>query len=221
MRWTYSVEQKMKVAGLLAVIFASIFAVNRLENSRINEMGESMNSVYKDRLVAKNYLFKLSGLLYQKKSMLHKVEASQRSTMLSDLTDGQNRAIKELIHAYGETKLTPEEQTLFEQLEVQIEAINQQESALAALEKSNRAIQAAQLNKTYDAVNVTLNDLSNLQLHIGKSANERAQQILAGSNLLTLFELAVLVVVGLIIHALIFASRSTMTKMKIKPHQLN
>lgn len=217
MKWTYSIQQKTTAAVLLAAIFVAIFIVNRIENNKVNELGTSMNSVYEDRLMVENYIFRLSGLLYEKKILLDQCSGMENNADNSGYLAIQNNAIGRLVSDYECTELTELEAQLFTQLKTQIDAIQSQERLFLEAGAHSTSLESTGLNASFQSANHLLNDLSNVQLSVGKSVNERSQQLVAGTNLLTHFELAMLVIIGLLIHALIFSSRSVAKKVCKNP----
>lgn|SRR5690554_422080 len=212
MKWTYSIQQKTTAAVLLAAIFAVIFIVNRLENNKINELGKSMNSVYEDRLMVENYIFRLSGLLYEKKILLDQCVGIEQGEEYFRYLRDQNTAIALLVEDYDRTQLTEQEATLFNDFKNQLLVIQNQESRFLNSDDGNNEVLASSLNASFQNANVLLMGLSNVQINVGKSVNERSKELVAGSTILTRFELGVLVIIGILIHALVFTSRSVMKK---------
>jgi len=212
MKWTYSIQQKTTAAVLLAAIFAVIFIVNRLENNKINELGKSMNSVYEDRLMVENYIFRLSGLLYEKKILLDQCVGIEQGEEYFRYLRDQNTAIALLVEDYDRTQLTEQEATLFNDFKNQLLVIQNQESRFLNSDDGNNEVLASSLNASFQNANVLLMGLSNVQINVGKSVNERSKELVAGSTILTRFELGMLVIIGILIHALIFTSRSVMKK---------
>ena len=212
MKWTYSIQQKTTAAVLLAAIFAVIFIVNRIENNKINELGKSMNSVYEDRLMVENYIFRLSGLLYEKKILLDQCVGMEQGEEYFRYLRDQNTAIALLVEDYDRTQLTEQEATLFNDFKNQLLVIQNQESRFLNSDDGSNEVLASSLNASFQNANVLLMGLSNVQINVGKSVNERSKELVAGSTILTRFELGMLVIIGILIHALIFTSRSVIKK---------
>ena len=197
MKWTYSIQQKTTAAVLLAAIFAVIFIVNRLENNKINELGESMNSVYEDRLMVENYIFRLSGLLYEKKILLDQCVGMEQGEEYFRYLRDQNTAIALLVEDYDRTQLTEQEATLFNDFKNQLLVIQNQESRFLNSDDGSNEVLASSLNASFQNANVLLMGLSNVQINVGKSVNERSKELVAGSTILTRFELGMLVIIGI------------------------
>ncbi|MNE73447.1 hypothetical protein D3C80_1694580 [compost metagenome] len=66
-----------------------------------------------------------------------------------------------------------------------------------------------------------LNQLSAIQIAEGKKLMDGSKKIISESTLLTKLELAILIIIGLIIQVLIFASGSLVPKAQPKNHHLN
>ncbi len=208
MNWTYSIQQKTTAAILLTVVVAVVFVINRLESNKINELGTSMNSVYEDRLLVENYIFRLSGLLYEKKILLDQCTSAKPTAELTRILSNQNTDIEELVDHYSLTYLTKQEAMLFNMFKKEIAKIEREECQfLKSTAEGHNGNQVALTNNFYSATSL-LRELSNLQVNVGRSANERSKQLVAGTNLLTHFELAMLVVIGLLVQALLFSSKS-------------
>jgi hypothetical protein len=210
MKWTYSIQQKTTAAVLLAAVFAAVFIINRIENKKVVELGKSMNTVYEDRLMAETYIFKLSVLLYEKKIMLDQCDHFTANTNEYLYITSRNESIDRIIKSYAATHLTETEQRLFDQLQLQIDNLRLQEEQLMTALESKNPETLAMMNVNFQSASYLLNELSNLQASIGQSVNERSKQLVAGSSLTTSFELGLLVVIGLLIQALLFSSRSAM-----------
>lgn len=208
MKWTYSFQQKTTAAILLAVVVAVVFVINRIESNKINELGTSMNSVYEDRLLVENYIFRLSGLLYEKKILLDQCASEKPTAELTRILNKQNTEIEELVDHYSLTYLTEQEEVLFNLFQKEVATIELEECQfLNSSAENENENQVALANNFYSATSL-LRELSNLQVNVGRSANERSKQLVAGTNLLTHFELAMLIVIGLLIQALLFSSKS-------------
>jgi hypothetical protein len=73
MHFSYFVQQKLKLASALIVILVLVLINNRWENKNISELGDTFSSVYKDRLLVENYIFKLATATQEKKYLLYQL----------------------------------------------------------------------------------------------------------------------------------------------------
>lgn len=216
MKWLYAVQQKMRVALLLAVILLLVFLKSLFDRYHVSELGDSFSSIYEDRLVVESYIYKLSDHLYQKQLLMEQCSQGDRQMLASRIAH-HNQAIFRLIQEYEKTRLTTQEVTFFESFKKNMkEMVTLEEQFL----NSQNAAEDSQLDLRFVTATQNLNQLSSIQVEEGKNMTNQSQKIITSSSVLTQFELAMLIVIGLIIQALIFASKSMVPKVS-QNHQLN
>jgi hypothetical protein len=219
MKWLYVIQQKAQVAFLLAIILLGVFVKNVMDRNNVSALGTSFSSVYEDRLLAESYIYKLSDHLYQKHLLIDQCSQQEDVTQLRSKIAGHNAAITALIHDYEKTKLTKQELHYFNEFKKNINELIVLESRLFY---KDTGVSATILSFDQQLVTATANldQLSLIQIMEGKSMAEQSKRIVAGSSILTQFELAMIIVIGLIIQALIFASNS-LTPTTFQNHRLN
>ena len=216
MKWAFSIRQKNKAALILGIVFLLVFVKNWYDERKVSELGDSFASVYEDRLVVEGYIYQLSDHLYQKKIMLDNCSSQENLTNLQARIGEHNAAINLLILNYEKTKLTDVESDYFQDFKANVSAIENLESKYMAGVNSAPAEVKTAMDQTYLFASGNLHKLSGIQLAEGKMLSEKSKKMIAGSSLLTQFELVVLIGVGLLIQGLIFAAKSAMPK---KPQQ--
>lgn len=217
MKWAYSFKERAKAALLLAVVLVLVFTVSYVERRNVSELGTSFSSVYEDRLVVESYIYKFSDYLYQKKLLADACTRSEQTEQLSKRISLHNEAIRSMIHNYEKTKLTKEESVLFAAFKKDIYAIMEAEGNLEGNEFPEAK---SAFDKKVDDALTNLDHLSTIQLSEGQLLNENSKKIMAGSDVLTQFEMAILIVIALLIQVLIFTSRSIQPKLP-QIHSLN
>lgn len=203
MKWTYLITQKLKAATALAVIFILILITNLIDKKHFSQLQEAFTTVYEDRLLVENYIHKLSILLNEKKISLDK--------------DGEeinqlDHSITSLIDEYEKTKFTTEEVMHFASLKKHLQELcllekEYLQTTSNAKDNIKDVIDAQHQKLLYD-----MEKLSNIQLAESKKIIETSNKIIASSNLNIQLEIGFLIVIGFIIQALIFASKSLKTK---------
>lgn len=222
MNWVFSISRKRKAAIILGIVFLVVLVKNRMDYYDVHKLAKSFATVYEDRLVVESYIYKLSELLYQKKQMLDNCAVSDNITDLKIQVSSYDADISMLMSQYKLTKLTEKEDEVFQDFEVNIGSI----AALQSQYLSQLEIDAVSpvillsLNDQFLSVAGKLEELSDIQLAEGRILNEQSQKIVAGNEVLTQFELALLIGLGLIIQVLIFTSR-TLSIPKFKNANLN
>lgn len=220
MKWMYAIQQKAQVAFLLALVLFGVFVKNVLDRNNVSDLGDSFSSVYKDRLLVESYIYQLSDQLYQKQILF-----DQCSQPISDNNQLElnikrhNATINSLIQEYEKTKLTTQESIYFEAFKKNINQMEILESQYLRLH-ADFAIVNTPLDQQFVSAAGHLNQLSSIQIAEGKNMTDQSKKIVAGSTILTQFELAMIIIIGLIIQALIFASNS-LTPKTFQNHQLN
>ena len=216
MKWAFTIQQKTRAALILGVVFLLVFAKNWYDERNVAELGNSFASVYEDRLVVESYIYQLSDHLYQKKILLDNCSSQENLVNLQARFGEHNAAINSLLQNYEKTKLTAAETTCFQNLKANITSIEQLESNYLAGTGNGMTKAKLSMDKSYGLAARNLHQLSGIQIAEGKLLNEQSKKLIAGSSILTQFELVILIGVGLLIQGLIFAARSSKPK---KPQQ--
>ncbi len=199
---------RIKIAFLLVAMLLMIFAKNRMNTSHVTELGNSFASVYEDRLIVESYIYQLSGLIYQKKIAAASAKGSPEYGALKQKLEQQNAAIRKLLAAYQKTKLTRDETIHFTALKKNFSALSTLESQLLQNPTlAQNAVNTQQMDQLLNTTSENLHALSGIQLAEGKLMHYHSKQLVAGSTLLTYFELGLLVLLAIFIQALIFSSR--------------
>jgi hypothetical protein len=215
MKWTYSIKEKLKAAFLLACVLVVVFGASLMYKNSVSELGDSFSSVYEDRLVVESYIYKFSDYLYQKKIVLDDCHSVEQISQFRDQIAMHNKAIEQMIHEYEKTKLTDAEKQHFETFKTNMSAIMSLEASMMSHSKSTSEI--ARMEEHVDHALGDLKELSGIQLSEAKILNDNTKKIVAGSTLLSQFELVILIVIGLMIQALVFASNTLKSKFPGNP----
>ena len=212
MKWAFTIRQKAKAALFLGVVFLLILGKTWYDERNVAKLGNSFASVYEDRLVVESYIYQLSGHLYQKKSLIDNCSSQESLVKLQIPLNKHNAAINSLVLDYEKTRLTPAETNYFAAFKQEIFAIQRLENDFLLANFSTAETAKNGLEKRYALAAKKLHELSGIQVAEGKILNDQSKKIIAGSSLLTQFELAVLIGIGLLIQGLIFAARSSVPK---------
>jgi len=199
MHFSYFVQQKLKLASALVIILVIVLINNRWENKKIHELGKTFGSVYKDRLVVENYIFKLATATHEKKYLLTQYN-NKNEPDIKNKFQSINNKIDFLITDYQKTYLTVAEKGVFKNF---LENNRQ----LRAIEESSK-LEIAQLNGLYEKNIKMLNELSNIQMKEGEALYENSRSIVTSNANISYLELGLLIILGLISQALLFNSKS-------------
>lgn len=214
MQWAYRIRRKISAALLLAAIFVLVFVKNTVEEKYVTELGDSFATVYEDRLVVESYIFRLSNHLFRKKILIDTCRGREAALSAMPLVADHHEAIATLIADYEKTKLTTAESGFFADFRENIRDIRQAEEAVfrRLAEGQGGEKEKVLMNEHFTEASKNLASLSGIQIAEGKLLNDHAKKIVAGSSLLTQFELGILIAIGLMIVVLVFESTSAFSK---------
>ena len=211
----YNIRHRGKIALLfLALIVLIAFNCNMYDKN-IAEMGDSFSEVYADRLIAQDYIYKLSDRLHERKLVLAQKQGAEN---MQALFGNRSLAIAPLVSSYEKTKLTEAEQELFTQFKRNTLVLASLEKAI--LQEQNayarRSLLASYEAQTTHSLSL-LEGLSEVQLSRGKNLSDNSRRIVSYSVIINQFNWGLIILVGLIIQALVFSDISAIPKLKQRP----
>lgn len=199
MHFSYFVQQKLKLASALAIILIIVLVNNRLQNNNLNELGDTFGSVYKDRLLVENYIFKMANATQEKKYLLTQFD-SKDDQIIENEMNTINVKMDSLIADYQKTYLTINENTIFKNY--------LKNNAQLRIMEQDPKLQFSQLTALYDENVELLHDLSKIQMIEGEALYNNSQSIVTSNASISYLELGLLIILGLISQALVFNSKS-------------
>lgn len=223
MKWAFGIRRKISTALLLTAIFVLVFVKNMVDNQNVTALGNSFSSVYKDRLMVESYIFRLSEHLFRKKIMIDTTVAGTADvSSVKHLVVGHNEAIASIIAEYEKTRLTEAEDRYFKEFKQNIHGLDVLEERYFQKLSDNEDAAAVKdlISNEFNSASVNLGQLSSIQILEGRLMNEHSQKIVAGSSILTQFEMGILIAIGLMIIVLVFESSSIFSK-SVQKQSLN
>lgn len=204
MKLLYTIPGKLKVSLVLTGLMALILFNNILERSQSHELKTAFESIYKDRLIAESYILQLSGEIHSIQNILDNSTHASAGFIASHL-----KKINSINKSYLETQLTEEEKnhfTAFEDKTLKIDL------GLKAGQNVEAQIHAA-LGE--------LKILSQIQVKEGAILINETGKIFSSDAAHSQIEIVLLIVVGLIIQAILFASKTLQPQIKPTSAQMN
>ncbi len=187
-----SIKQK---AGILAGIFfliAMVMLTNFSDRREYDTLDNTVGSIYKDRLVTSEYLFRISNHLYQKKIWLQENSGNPASSNpgLSE----HDKAIGILMQKYESTYLTPEEKKEWKGFKTALQNYNSQVN-----NKLNPPLisDAAILSNSFQQMENHLNHLIGIQSSEGHVLHSTSRKIISDTRLNAWMEMAMLFVISI------------------------
>ncbi len=225
MKSFFSIQPKFKAAVLLAVICTAVLINMLWERNSISDINTSFSSIYKDRLLPATYVFHLTDHLYQKRLILDRYLDPRDEPMLAAdqrAISEHDAAIDTLLEDFEATYLVEREGQLLHDFQRELRSYNalEQQLLLSYERKQPTKVSREALEEVFVKARVELTQLSQIQIDVGKKLEENCQRIAANSTIVTNMDALLVIVIGLIIQALIFTSKSVKPRIPQR-HELN
>lgn len=200
MNWTYAIKHKVTASALLFLVIGVVVLNSLSERRHTGAMNAAIDSMYKDRMLAETYLFAYADHLQEISTAVSNEQLSP-----SEMQSTIHRALTHMgpiNKAYAATYLTDEETRHFDQLLGHLEAINQ---LAGNMDFTGVAREAS-------AAEGNLHILSSIQVDEAKNLMGQIDRAYSSISTGTSFEIAMLIVIGLLLQALVFASKAISAK---------
>lgn len=220
MKWTYSIKNKITAAVLLAAVLIVTLANNLVERSHFKQLDASFASMYEDRMLVESYIFKLYENLHQRQALILASDNQKGFDHLKTAFLNSKSERELLIQKYSTTYLTPEEEIEFEKLKEIVQRINSIESGLTQDQSTEDQLSSFVSNNNEVASQAfdSLSALSAIQTSEAQNIREESERIILGNISISQLEMAILIIIGLVIQALIFSSKSLKATARQQTH---
>ncbi|MBK9256829.1 MAG: MCP four helix bundle domain-containing protein [Saprospiraceae bacterium] len=221
MKWAYSIHQKHKAAFFTLIILTAVISVNMINNKQINQLGNSMNEFYEDRLVAESYIFRISELLFQKKLSAENCRFQDVSVFEIAQNEQLNLEMQDMFIQYELTRLTKQEAVTYNNFKQTFSELDDLGKRFyKPVPTEEKSALKNKFDLSYEKALVQLKQLSEIQLSEGRSLNASSNRIMAHNSFLTNFELLLVIIIAAFLFNLLFASKSLITR-PVSNAQLN
>ena len=207
MKWTYSIKNKLVASGALLSLCLLVLISNYIDRNHTRKVKNAISTLYEDRLIAEEYILKMTSGVYQVKEVLNaNTNDANKITSINKILLN----IREESNAYQKTKFTD------------IEKIKATE-LLATLHK----FETIPLNNTQlklesaDKALAILNELSAIQLDESKQIMDNAETLYLTGKTSSQVVFALIVIILLVLQALVFASKTLKPNIKLNHPHLN
>jgi len=199
-KWALSRQNKIAASGVLfalclLILFSNYIVSNYIDRRHSDHAKKSIRTLYEDRLLAQDYILKMTRDFYQIKEAMNVSESDR------DSVNGRNAAlisdIRVLCNSYLKTKLTDRETTKFTEL---LKIVDDFESSLLHSIESERE----NANKAL----VLLSELSTIQLDESKRIMDHAEISFLSGKTSFQFSSAVALIILLVLLALVLTCRT-------------
>ncbi|WP_421893320.1 MCP four helix bundle domain-containing protein [Marinoscillum sp.] len=201
MGWKFSLAQRIRMGLAMLVVFLLILATNLVDRRYFNVVQKSITTVYEDRLLAKDYIYKISRQLQEKKDFLAIEDKAQVKKKIIQAND----SIQILTTKFAATRLTDHEAILFESLKKNLDELYDHERRWSlGASFGKEGLTAETIDNTFQAIYGDLDALAKIQIEEGKNEIIISTETINTSNLISRLEIVMLVIIGVLIQLLIF-----------------
>lgn len=172
-----------------------------IDKNHFATVQKSVRTIYDDRMVAKNYIYKISRQLALKRGVLQ----SGNKENIIRLNSSYNDSIQSLIEKYGQTKLTEREVRRFQLLKDNLDRLYQSENFLEGeITLSTELSLPNEFELHFANVTEDLDTLAEIQMSEGRREKAISNRAVESSNLISKLEIGFVILIGFLIQILIF-----------------
>lgn len=199
----------MAAAGLLFAVMLTVLLTNFGERNESAKINNAISSIYKDRFIVESYIFQYSTNLQK---IVEIIDNDDNNPIAAKpQIDAILANIEHLHDAYKKTEFTDKEAQHFTKL------VN----ICQQIHMGYQTEQFHQVKNSIKEATLTLNALSAIQISEAQAQMSTISQLFSATSVYSQFEIVVLIIIGLLIQALIFASKTLTAKQLPQQSQLN
>ncbi len=191
-----TVLQRISVGLILAIAFLLVLVSNRLDNRHFETIQNTVNSVYKDRVVAQNLIYELSTILH-KKALRFSLDQTNSEAHIKE-----NSEVANILTEFRKTELTSKEYNLLLELSEDFEDFLTLEKKMISPQVT--AQQKTEVLTALNSMRQQLDGLAKIQLEESEQLTELSNKSLGMNVLMSRLELGLMIVIGIAMMALIF-----------------
>lgn len=186
------------VLGIL-MVFILILTTNLVDRNNFSRANDSVVTIYEDRLIASDIIFEIFKQVKKKELAIKLLDFA----FFHQENKSINKSMDNLIIRFGTTKLTKEEDVIFNNLKNNIEALKRLENRYI---KSNFD-DKSNLEGTLEKIDENLVDLSNIQLTEGRKQMSISKKAMGTVELFTQIEIYLLIFLAIVIQIIVMYKR--------------
>lgn len=188
----------IKLALGLLFVMSLILATNLIDKRNFNQVGYAIESIYEDRLVAKDLIFDISVLINEKAMAL----ALSDSIFYNDKNFNVNQKIDELIDLFSDTKLTAEEKQVFKNLKEDVLLLERLEVGSTSSDHQGQFFTNNEVHELLMNIQNKLHALSKIQIEEGKRLLLVGKTAVRSVDFLTKIEVYLLIALAIVVQLL-------------------
>ena len=188
---------RLKWVAAFLLVFVLIIGTNLLDRRHFQKMADTVESIYEDRLVAKELIFKMDRVMHEKTLALIQ---SHNNTLLWNRIERGNDSLLTWWESFEKTQLTKEEERIFRSMTKKMQDLPKRESAFLTHPTDTLKVE---LEQQYLNIQQDLQQLSRIQIQEGKRKLSDARRTMKSIEFFTNVEIISLVIIGLLLQFLL------------------
>ncbi|TDD73781.1 MCP four helix bundle domain-containing protein [Flavobacterium caseinilyticum] len=206
MRWTFSIKNKLAASIVLLALCLLVLSSNCLDRLHTENVKKSISTMYEDRLIAEEYILKMTRNIYQIREILKTKDHALKESTVKKLTGD----FKATYNIFIRTRLTKNEKSTADELMSQIKGLEQ-----TVLNDSN-------VPSIYtDKILSSLNKLSAIQLDESKLIMKQVEAQYATIKASSQFAFAIIIIILIALQVMVFSGESIIPIFKPRDPTLN
>jgi hypothetical protein len=189
---------KIKVIFSLIVVIFLVFVTNRVDKKHFTQVQDTINTLFYDRIVAQDYLFKMDRIL---NDLNYQINLSELQPLADEAWNNSNTELDRLIDLYSETKLTKKEEATLDKFRANLEDLRIYGPELLNAPSEDLL---NRVNNEFNQINGNISDLSTIQVEESKNLKVQAQKSLRDNAILSNIEIIALIGLGILFQLAIF-----------------
>lgn len=194
MKWTYSIQNKFMASAVLFVLCLLVLLSHYLDRVHTQNVKNSIVTLYEDRLIAEDYILKMTGNIYEIREVLYTgVNSAEKANVTGKLLED----FYTWNDAYMQTKLTATEKATALELISHIQNIkhNFLNNNYAPSDDTEKAL-------------LSLSNLSTVQIEESKLIMKKAESEYVTIKASSQFAFAIIITILLVLQALVFSAKT-------------
>ncbi len=192
-----SLKQRVHAGFILAIAFFLVLASNRLNRRNFSTVEHTVNSVFEDRVVVQEYIYRLNNLFHGKE-----MDLAQKAQTEIELP--ADKRILQLLSDFEKTELTREESVHFNFLKENYFELQTLEKGFVVSPEAHQEESKKEMAALLKEIGVHLDRLSAVQLSESRQLTFLSKKLLNMNLLLSRLEIAFLIVIGVLFLFIIF-----------------
>lgn len=182
------------ILGIFLVFFL-IVATNLIDRDSFIRVKNSIVTIYEDRLIAQGLILELSNLIREKELAI----AVSDAAFFEQRNKAVNSEIEVLISRFASTRLTDQENNVFNRLQANLKGLNNLENSPGLMQPDNRNNYKVQIGLIVQ----NLRELSDIQIEEGRHQTMLGKEAVKTVELYTRLEIYLLIFLAVLVQVLI------------------